>query len=262
MTESPFSGKYANRWAEEGKKIPRELINQVRRQVLNYAEDHEARFDPRDIERIAIGSDWAIERFFLEYADADQTECEPGGEPYRRLKSYLLWRKAIGVNNLEKSTFPRHFFRSGLICLNGEDNNGGQILLIRASSFLPIPKDWEDLFFKYLAYWIERADRRNGTGNGVTVLIDGKQIDRTPYSRSFAMKLLLFVCSLLHEWYPKLVSVVVLHKLPKHFSHIDIHLFFVLWFKEVRDMEIVVTKYNRQLNLCKLTKLEAKQSDC
>lgn len=247
MTDIFFVNNYVNKWREEGGKIPRELVNQLRQRMLNHVADHDDKFDQRDILQLANGDDWTVERYILEHGDSKKENL--GDEPFHRLKSCLLWRKIIGINDLNKSTFPRQFFRSGLIRLYGSDLNGGRVLLIRANIYQPVPEAWDELFFKYLAFWAEKADLANTLGHGVTVLIDTDKMD---YDRSFRMNLLVFFRNLIHEWYPKLVSVIVLHKLPGKFSHRDIHLRVKQCFKDVHNMQVIVSKQNYQLTLCKL----------
>lgn len=205
--------KYAYSGMEEGSKLPRKLVDDVRAQVLEFATKNVEHFEGKDLQRVAM-NDWTVERCILDYTTR---EDDPTAWPVRVLIAALKFRQTFGCNHLSADMFPREFYTTGLVLLYGRDLNGGQVMIIRAN-FYKRSKTWDVLYQKYLLYWLEKADRAN-RGGGLTVIVDMNRLELTT---SFDVSFLYFFAHGLREWYPKLVTVVLFYKLPQRLLCFDI----------------------------------------
>ncbi|XP_074598317.1 motile sperm domain-containing protein 2-like [Brevipalpus obovatus] len=74
------------------------------------------------------------------------------------LDSALRWHKEMGITEATDQSFPREFYLANAIYINGEDDQGNILLVIRVSNVFNSP-GISPLLKKFIAYQLLKADR-------------------------------------------------------------------------------------------------------
>lgn len=184
----------------EGSEIPNSLVNTLRDKFLEIAANNADDFYKQDVDRIKT-TNWPLQRFLISNKKSTDSALNS-------LVKAMKWRKSFGVLDLSETDFPREMYGSGYMTLYGKDLNGATVMIFRGNVNKKI-KSWVPVMEKCFVYFLEKADASND-GKGLTLLVDlnGAGLKNTDIDS------LKFIQTVLKEYYPRLVTAIVVYKLP------------------------------------------------
>lgn len=137
---------------QEVKKIPAQIIEDMRSRFVLEAKNNVEEYDVEDIDCVET-NDWQIQRYLLEHKNDPQVA-------YSKMLESMKWRKTSGVKLLKESQFPTQLFKCGYMCIYGRDINGAINLIVRCNIHKKIIQ-FNELIKNFFLLLIERIDRNN-----------------------------------------------------------------------------------------------------
>lgn len=187
----------------EAIEITESLVTELRGRFLCEYSTNADQFDEQDIQNIR-DNDLIVRRFLeAKYGNVE--------EALKMMVTAMKWRKQIGVNKLDESSFPREYFQIGGIFTYGQDLNGAQLIILRVKANKKF-SDWTEILKKFIVFLIERESIRfeKKENKGVCIVFDCNGAGIT----NVDIDLLSFIVQTLRDYYPSLLQSVVINDLP------------------------------------------------
>lgn len=184
-----------------------QLIQETRRLFKIEHEKEPEAFIPSDVEKL-MDDDWNITRYLM---------CKDGDpiETTKMLVSCSKWRKDLGFPLWKPQDFPAEFYELG-ICFPYElDRLGNKVIYIRCGMLDRRIPCLRETLRNYLIYRINQVDEeQNGRNWALVFDCAGSGV------RNFDPRLLTYMIAEIIPRFPKGMSYVILHELPKMLSRL------------------------------------------
>jgi hypothetical protein len=187
----------------EAVEVPQHLIEELRTRFLAESSTNHDLYYEEDVNDIRT-KDWAVRRYL------QSRKCDVD-EALKMMINAMKWRKTIGINKLNENSFPREYYQIGGVFTYGKDLNGAQMIILRVKVNKKI-SEWTELLKKYIVFLFEKEDHRYAAheNNGVTIVFDCNGAGIT----NVDIDLLSFIVSVMRDYYPRLLSSVLINELP------------------------------------------------
>jgi len=184
-------------------EVSAELVAQLRDKFLAESNNNSTEYNTEDIEAIKT-NDWKVKRYLL----AKKGNMD---EALKMLITSMKWRKTIGVTEFTEKSFPKEYYQVGGVFTYGKDKTGSTLIILRVKFNKKI-SEWADLLKKFVVFLVEKQDIKfdGSEGKGVTIIFDCNGAGITNVDIDF----LQFVVGIMRDYYPKLLTAVIVHEMP------------------------------------------------